>query len=269
MFDQLRDLQQRLSVFEKGLRQLRAGTVTRAELLSEAKLLVDQYFRQVRSQLTSGHIDEEGLISLDRDMQTLLEYTHRRTPTTNYRRLVKRALSGLVGAEKGLLAEAGASAAASSGDATDRQIIETLKHLLPGAALAYEQALIDLSSSSRLSWRGPATDFREALRETLDHLAPDEHVVAQAGFRLETNAKGPTMKQKVRYVLRARDKTRAAIDTTEAAVGTVDEIVGSFVRSVYNRSSISTHTATTRNEVLRVRDFVRVALCELLEIHPQ
>ena len=30
---------------------------------------------------------------------------------------------------------------------------------------------------------------------------------------------------------------------------------------------MSTHTPTNRDEVIRVRDFVKLALCELLEIH--
>ena len=63
-------------------------------------------------------------------------------------------------------------------------IIGTLTSLLPSSARSYEQAIRDLQSADRLSWRGPATDLRESLRETLDHLAPDADVAAtwfQAG----------------------------------------------------------------------------------------
>jgi len=168
--------------------------------------------------------------------------------------------------EKRLLAAAGARRASPLGDAVDRLILDTLQSLVPSAALAYEQGMVDLSSASRLSWRGPATDFREALRETLDHLAPDDAVRAQTGYRPEPNTNGPTMKQKVRFVLRQRNKPKTAVQSTEAAVESVDGIVGGFVRSVYSRSSVSTHTPTNRDEVIRVRDFVKLALCELLEI---
>jgi hypothetical protein len=58
----------------------------------------------------------------------------------------------------------------------DRQIIETLEKLLPSAAASYKQGASDLKQAQRYSWRGPATDFRESLRETLDHLAPDLEV---------------------------------------------------------------------------------------------
>jgi hypothetical protein len=172
----------------------------------------------------------------------------------------------LVEAEKRLLAAAGVGTAASAGDATDRQIIETLRRLVPSAALAFEQGLIDLATQNRLSWRGPATDLREAMREAVDYLAPDDEVTAQAGFKLEPDSTGPTMKQKVRYVLRQRGKSRTAIESTETAVEAVEAAVASFVRSVYTRSSVSTHTPTDRTEVTRVRNFVRIALCELLEI---
>ena len=154
----------------------------------------------------------------------------------------------------------------SLGDAVDRIIVDTLRSLVPSAALAYEQGLVDLSSASRLSRRGPATDFREALTETLDHLAPDDAVKAQTGYKPEPNTHGPTMKQKVRYVLRQRNKSKLAVESSEMAVESVDGIVGGFVRSVYSRSSMSTHTPANRDEVIRVRDFVKLALCELLEI---
>jgi hypothetical protein len=181
-------------------------------------------------------------------------------------RLTRQLRRHAVEREKELLAAASAGRAASVGDARDRRIVETLRGLVPGAALAYEQALIDLASVDRLSWRWPATDFREALRETLDHLAPDADVMAQPGFKLEPNTTVPTMKQKTRFVLRKRRIQRSKIEASETAVEAIDTAVGAFVRSVYTRSSTSTHTATDRDEVIRIREFVRVALGEVLEI---
>jgi hypothetical protein len=145
-------------------------------------------------------------------------------------------------------------------------MITTLKALLPSAALSYEQALLDLSQEQRLSWRGPAADLREALRETLDHLAPDEEVVSAPGYKQEPGTHGPTMKQKVRFILRSRGLSKAVSATTEDATSSIDEAIGSFVRSVYTRSSVSTHTPTEKSEVRRVLDLVRVVLSELLEI---
>ena len=53
------------------------------------------------------------------------------------------------------------------------QIIETLQSLVPTAALSYQQAIRDLADSTRVSYRGPAAELREVLREVCDHLAPD------------------------------------------------------------------------------------------------
>ena len=104
------------------------------------------------------------------------------------------------------------------------------------------------------------------MRETLDVLAPDDGVSTMPNFKLERDARGPTMKQKVRYILKNRGMASGAIATPEAAVEGVEEMVGGLTRSVYNRSSVSTHTATSRTEVTRVHAWVRVVLCELLEI---
>jgi len=74
------------------------------------------------------------------------------------------------------------------------------------------------------------------------------------------------MRQKVRYVLSKRGTGRSTGETTERAAEAVEEALGLFVRSVYTRSSTSTHTPTKKDEVVRIRDLVRVCLRELLEL---
>ncbi len=152
---------------------------------------------------------------------------------------------------------------------TDRLIIETLREICPTAAGAYSQALADLSAERRESWRGPATDLREALREALDVLAPDPEVTKDPGFRLEKDAHRPTMKQKVRFILKKREIPHGAMAAPENAVQGVEDILGGITRSVYNRSSLSTHTPTDKNEVVRVHAWVRLVFCDLLEIPPE
>jgi hypothetical protein len=151
-------------------------------------------------------------------------------------------------------------------DSADQRIIDVLSEVLPSAALSYEQAARDLASTHRLSWRGPATDLRESLRETLDHLAPDAEVIAQPGFRLEPDATAPTMKQKARFASRKRGLGSAASQTSEAAVDAVEATMGTFVRSVYTRSNVSTHTPTNRGEVVTVHRLVRTVLGDLLAV---
>jgi hypothetical protein len=159
------------------------------------------------------------------------------------------------------------SAAKSAGrrTTTDQLIIDTLRDVCPSAAAAYSQALADLGAEKRESWRGPATDLREAL----DVLAPDDGVMKEPGFKLEKDAHQPTMKQKVRYILKKRGIAHGAMAAPESAVQGIEDILGGITRSVYNRTSISTHTATDKKEVVRVHAWVRLVLCDLLEIPPE
>lgn len=174
----------------------------------------------------------------------------------------------LVSLEGSALATATAKSAGRR-TATDRLIIDTLKDVCTSAAAAYSQALEDLGADKRESWRGPATDLRESLRETLDQMAPDDEVMKSPGFKLEKGALRPTMKQKVRYILKRRGMASGAMAAPETAVEGIEDIVGGLTRSVYTRSNISTHTPTDRSEVVRLHAWVRLVFCDLLEVPPE
>lgn len=171
----------------------------------------------------------------------------------------------LIRLEGAALAQA-ATKSAGKITANDELIISSLKDLCPPAAASYSQALEDLAQTERNSWRGPATELREALRETLDKLAPDKDVETMPGFKTEADAKRPTMKQKVRFILRNRGMNGGQIETSEDTVKFVEDSLGGITRSVYNRTSVSTHMPTTRDEVVRIHALVRLLLCELLAI---
>ena len=103
----------------------------------------------------------------------------------------------------------------------------------------------------------------------MDVLAPDHEVKNAPGFKLEKDTHGPTMKQKVRYILKNRGTPSGAMTAPETAVQGIEEIVGGLTRSVYTRSNISTHTATDKKEVVRVHAWVRLVFCDLLEVPPE
>jgi len=149
---------------------------------------------------------------------------------------------------------------------TERAILETLTRMLPGTAASYEQALRDIAQAGRVSWRGTASELREVLREVIDHLAPDENVVAAPGFQPEQGQRSPTQKQKVRFILRARRSTTAAITVVETSLATVEEVVAALARSTYQRGSVSTHTTTSASEIRSLKRYVDALLGELLEI---
>lgn len=264
----IRDLQALVSQLDREVKKVRTTQVSKGSVRENAKAVVDTYFRVTRPDFRGLQADDELLLSADGAMHSLLEATHHHSATSTYKTAIKEIRNRMVELEKLALIHFQDEPAKSSleMDALDRAIVETLKKVLPAVARSYEQAIRDLSGGDRLSWRGPATDLREALRETLDHFAPDAEVTTQEGFKLEGGTSGPTMKQKVRYILRRRGMSKGAIGTPESAVEAVEEAMGTFVRSVYTRSNISTHTPTDKKEVLRVRDWVRVVLAELLEV---
>jgi hypothetical protein len=266
MIDLLNELRHHIRDFDKNLRQLRSSRVKKGSIIEAGRRIVDFYFRSTREVLSRNGIQDEIVTSCDTLMHRLLETTHKISTVSAYKKLIKELNAELLTIEKSVLLGVSAPVVLVL-DQTDQKILETLKQLLPSAALSYEQAILDLQLNQRLSWRGPATDLREALREILDYLAPDKEVMNQHGFNLEQNTTGPTMKQKVRYILGRRGISKSIMQTPESAAEAVDTAVGTFVRSVYTRSNLSTHTPTQKSEVLRVRDWVRIALCELLEIH--
>ncbi len=267
MLDVVRRLQEQLQQLDGRLAQVRTIQVKADSIRNAARELVDCYFRDIRHRIQTINLPAEVLTLCDSDMQNLLTATHHSTTVKVYRQLTRSVRGALQDVESAaVLHQHQPELLQGSIDETDRKIIETLKRLVPSAALSYEQAMLDLRSDARVSWRGPAADLRETLRECLDHLAPDAAVTGQPGFSLEPKTSGPTMKQKVRFILKTRGMSKAGTEPLESAAQGVEEAVGSFVRSVYTRSSVSTHTPTDKREVLRVRDWVRVALCELLEI---
>jgi len=266
MVDRVRGLQSRIAALDRRIARQTAIQIRSQPIRADAQEIVDFYFRTTREPIRTSGAQSDPLDTCDTHMQELLEATHHSTTATAYRGILRALRSALDALETASLLVQSSVGARTAVDPTDAKILATLKKLAPSAAASYEQALLDLQTAERLSWRGPATDLREALRECLDCLAPDADVKSQPGFKLEPETKGPTMKQKVRFILKKRGLSASLAQTPESAADAVEEAVGAFVRSVYTRSSVSTHTPTDKREVIRVRDWVRGTLCELLEI---
>lgn len=235
-------------------------------LKKEVRDPIEQYFQLLRPSLDGhGHLTERA-VELDKTLKSLIELSHKQGAKTTYVSKLNTARKLLVEIDAEITSRSTSEGSNSLYDTTDQLIVETLESILPSAARSYQQALLDLQSEDRLSYRGPATDMREALRETLDHLAPDKDVQSMDGYKQVKEISGPTMKQKVQYILKLRDRSRAQIAPSASAVELVDTMIGQFVRSVYTRSNISTHTPTDRDEVLRLRHNVRLAFIEILAI---
>lgn len=255
-----------LSQARKELNKVSSHQLNSQKRRGDLRALVEDYFKNVRPSLISASEQDQDVGNVDNSMQELLVLCHKRGSVKRYQTLLSKARKSLISLDARLLVSPIGSENLGQDNSIDATILETLEQIVPSAALSYKQAIQDLQANERFSWRGPATDLREALRETLDYLAPDSDVIAMAGYKQSPDTNGPTMKQKVRFILKSRDITKALSAPAETATESIETAVGSFVRSVYTRSSVSTHTPTEKAEVIRIRDFVRVVLCELLEV---
>jgi hypothetical protein len=247
-----------------------AVNVNATGLRDQAQELVQLYFRQVRPGLLDLGIEEQALGVADDAMQSLLHLAQGRNAKASYVRELRR-LGGerlqLASARERLIGVASRESPHSvpAMGAAERRIIETLGVMLPAAAKSYEQAIIDLGDEARVSWRGTAVEMREVVREVLDTLAPDEDVMGQPGFKLEKERAAPTMKQKATFVFRSRAVSANSRKAPQDATAIVDELTASFVRSTYERGSVSTHTSPNRSEVEKLKMYVDIVLSELLE----
>ncbi|MDQ2911350.1 MAG: hypothetical protein M3R39_10125 [Actinomycetota bacterium] len=263
-----------LTEVERAISRVSAVNVNTGTARDAAKSLIQDYFREARPDLTALGLADPELESLDELMQHLLQLANGRNAKSTYKRLLREMrgeVQKLELAREYRLGERrhgnGSLRTVLASD-VETKIIATLKELLPSASLSYEQALRDLAGSTeRLSFRGTAVELREALRETLDHLAPDEDVMNAPGFKLERDRTAPTQKQKVRFILRSRRVPEGARKAPEDSVSLIEELTGSLARASYDRGSLATHVASTEHEVRQLKMYVDSVLAELLQVH--
>jgi len=246
--------------------RLTAVNVNSETLRDGTRDFVKQYFSEVRPVLENADITSSNIEAADDACQELVRLANGTNKRVSYKKQLRllRALRPSVEVELARVSSQPKKTINRNSDIEDK-ILATLGSLLPSAALSYQQVILDLRES-RLSYRGTAVELREVLREVLDQLAPDSEVTAQTGFKLEPNTTKPTQKQKALFVLKARSTPRNAMKPTENSIEMTEEIIARMARSVYEKSSISTHVMTDRHEVARIKMFIDGVLVELLAI---
>ncbi len=255
--------------FYDGVSKYSAVNINAEGLRTAGRQVVQRYFREVRPDLEKLGMPAETLAVMDTPMQELVTLTAGQNSKRSYLTLLRplRRLLPKVEAEREyLVGKTTVPGARVFATKFEIDLHATLERVVPTAANSYLQALQDLSDLGRVSLRGPAADLREALREVLDHLAPKEAVVKAPGFTLEKDQTGPTMKQKARFILKARETPAGARTSTEAAVQRVEEATAAVARSVYDRGSLSAHVTTTRAEVTQLKRYVETVLGDLLQV---
>jgi hypothetical protein len=269
--DRWQSLLDTLGDVDRAIGRVTAVNVNTASARDAARSLIQDYFRGVRPDLATLGFGDDDLEALDGHMQRLLALANGRNARTSYTialRQIRSEIQRIEFARERRLGEQRHGTATVLVSDVESRIIATLQQLVPTAALSYEQALRDLANSTRRqSFRGTANELREALRETVDHLAPDAEVMAASNFRLEAGQTGPTQRQKVGYILRSRQLPSAARRVPEETVSLIEELTGAVARASYTRSSLSAHIASSEQEVRQLKMYVDGVLAELLQVH--
>lgn len=235
---------------------------------ARAIALGTRYFADFRSGVVQ-RLGENATIAIDAEWQDLVRLAQGNNSRRSYLSKLRSLRSLLAETQVAFVASAplgGPRVAQFVPSAEEQRIIATLEGIVPSASASYRQGLLDVRGAERLSYRGTAVEFREALRETLDHLAPDDTVMKQDGFKLEAGRTRPTMKQQVRFILKSRGLGKSQRESTEKSLALIDELVGDVTRAVYDRASVATHVLETKDEVSRIKRFVDTILFDLLEI---
>jgi hypothetical protein len=239
-------------------------------LREQVKSVARQYMQEARSAIDRDRFQEE-LKHLDEHFTKLYELAEGRNAASSYKwriNSVKKALPKITSRLEMDVATSNDDLAQS---AVEIQILEILVGLVSKAALSYQQAIRDLADNTRVSYRGRAAELREVLREVCDHLAPSDDVINSSGYKSEKDQHGkerskPTMKEQVRFILRARGQSGSTTELPERAVEAVDGLVGGLARSVYTFGSVVTHAAGERQAVVNLKRYVEVVLTHLLEL---
>jgi hypothetical protein len=256
----LDEISQHLSTLESRIQGGRGKLVQPTHVQPSARLAAGIYFESVRPELLAGRDRSNLAATIDSRYQLLLELASAPCVKGAYREPLASLRACLREATFDLMKARGERLVVSP---TERAILDTLEKMLPRARASYEQVLRDLAQGGRVSWRGTSAELRETLREVMDHLAPDDKVTQAPGFVLEAGLTGPTQKQKVRFILKARGTRAGAVAEGSLAV---DEAVASLARSAYQRGSASTHATADASEVRKLKRYVDALLAELLEI---
>lgn len=267
----LDDLIKQLNDFASRIKKNTAVNVNSRTLKQLAIDLASSYFRNFRGDALSILGDSKELYDYDENWQYLIRLAHGNNPNNTYQKVIKNLLKTTKQINVAIYSSITESTGIKSSKITysdaEEILIRTLESLVPSAAASYKQGIADLNSSSpRFSYRGTATEFREAFRETLNHLAPNNEVTKESWFKLGKDQKGPTMKQKVRYILMSREKKSTQRVAAEKTVDLIEALMGSIARAVYDRASLSTHVETTHDEVAQLKRYLDALLFDLLEI---
>lgn len=268
-WEEFNDLADHLS---RSIKQVSAININSKAVKDKVKHLVEFYFRSARPNIIQIGIGDTELVDIDNAVQELNRLRQGNNRKKGYsdilRKLKKQTpqISIMKHLELGRQINVGVSATS-----LQAKIITTLKQISPPASDCFEQAISDLHDEYRKSYRGTAADLREALRETIDYLAPNDNVVKSTGFKFEKDQLGknrttPTMRQKVQFILKSRGRSSNEQTTAIETMRQIEISPDALARSIYNQGSSATHMQPERRAVNSILRYTEVLLADLLEL---
>jgi hypothetical protein len=256
-----------IEALHASLRRASAVNVNDQSSKDRTIALATHYFNDVRPLVVVVNGETEIQLLHDALWQQLIRLAHGNNARSTYLKILGTLRNQLRDFKISALAKPVTQADQSRTITREEDLIlKTLEAIVPSAAASYRQGLSDLAEQERMSYRGTAAEFRESLRETLDHLAPDSDVMKQTWYKPEDNQKLPTMKQKTRYVLTSRERNKTQRESAEKMLGLIEELSGEVMRAVYKRASLATHVHQSKKEVVKVKRYVDTMFFDLLEI---
>jgi hypothetical protein len=208
---QWRELCDTFNAYSDRLNHNTAVNVNSQNLRDETRRLAQMYFRGPRHSLQQLQLSDLAE-PLSIEFEALIVLAEGRNAATSYKKHVKAIRRFIPKVTSQLeIQSVGPNSTVSSSEA-DQQILKVLNGLVPTAALSYQQALLDMVDPERVSFRGPAHELRESLREVLDHFAPAPDM-EKTGVKLEKDQKKYTMKQKVRFIFKARERSMTKVQS--------------------------------------------------------
>ena len=260
-----RDLCTAFKQYSSQLDRVSAKHVNSQEMKNSTKQLAQIYFRNVRALLALYSLDEQTE-PLTTAFQTLLELSEGRNLASSYKKQTKIIRRLIPRVTSQLELQGGASSSGNSSSMTDHKIIAILTDLSLPAAQCYQQAIADLTDPRRLSFLGPAHELRECLRQVLDKIAPDADVEKAPGYKHERDLKKPTMKQKVRFIFKNRERSATESAAPEDAANAIESVIADMTRSTYDHGSLAAHKERGKKSVEQLKRYVDVVFHDLLEL---
>jgi len=261
------DVLNRLLTFVKSSNHRTISSLTERNSI---RSVVGAWFQQYRPSFLEMLGEEDPLLPTDSSMQELL----RLASTDCSRRVVIRHIREVhTHFTESLLVPLSSAYWSRAPQRTpagrDEEVVLRLRQLDTLLADSYEQAIVDLENTRRLSYRGPAAELREVLTGILHILAPTTQVQATDWYK-ESRRTGerkeptPTRAERTKYILRSRAEGSALTEAAESFMTSVEERLASVVVATYARGSAATHVGTEREEVLQQLQYINALLRELL-----